>query len=231
MSRTLLRKTIWTAALTIAAIVPIVRWPLQLGLDLRGGASLILRVKTDEASAEQQQGVMGQTRQILERRINAYGLSEATMQLYGNRGNELLVQLPVVSDASRIRNLIQSRAVLEWYSVEEGPYASQAKAMEKHSGILPSNRKLLPTRQSSDGQRAWYLVARPPMIRGTDLRDARTAASVVEQPVTTFILSQEAAKRFEQYTQTHVGSRSAIVLDSEILSVPVHGEFQTAFKN
>src|SRR5215467_13509656 len=115
MSRTLLRKTIWTAALTIAAIVPIVRWPLQLGLDLRGGASLILRVKTDEASAEQQQGVMGQTRQILERRINAYGLSEATMQLYGNRGNELLVQLPVVSDASRIRNLIQSRAVLEWY--------------------------------------------------------------------------------------------------------------------
>lgn len=106
MSRALLRKTFWIAALTIAALFAILRWPLQLGLDLRGGASLILRVKLDVASADQRQGVMEQTRQILERRINAYGLSEATAQPYGNRGNELLVQLPGVSDASRIRNLI-----------------------------------------------------------------------------------------------------------------------------
>jgi preprotein translocase subunit SecD len=93
--------------------------------------------------------------------------------------------------------------------------------MGKHNGILPVNRKLLPTRQGNDGQRAWYLVVRTPVIRGTDLRDARTAASPVEQPVTTFTLSQDAAKRFEQFTQTHIGSRSAIVLDNEILSAPV----------
>jgi len=98
MSRALLRKTLWIAALTIAALFAILRWPLQLGLDLRGGASLILRVKLDVASAEQRQGVMEQTRQILERRINAYGLSEARVQPYGNRGNELLVQLPGVSE-------------------------------------------------------------------------------------------------------------------------------------
>ena len=221
MSRALLRKTLWIAALTIAALFAILRWPLQLGLDLRGGASLILRVKLDVASAEQRQGVMEQTRQILERRINAYGLSEATVQPYGNRGNELLVQLPGLSDASRIRNLMQSRAVLEWYSVEGGPYTSQAEAMAQHSGILPVNGKLLPTRQGSDRQRSWYLVARPSVIRGTDLRDARTTATTMEQPVTTFTLNQDAAKRFEQYTQTHIGSRSAIVVDNEILSVPV----------
>jgi preprotein translocase subunit SecD len=141
-------------------------------------------VKLDVASAEQRQGVMEQTRQILERRINAYGLSEAMVQPYANRGNELLVQLPGVSDASRIRNLIQSRAVLEWYSVEGGPYTSQAEAMAQLSGILPVNGKLLPTRQGSDGQRSCYLVARPSVIRGTDLRDARTAATTMEQPVT-----------------------------------------------
>ena len=221
MSRALLRKTLWIAALMLAAIFAIVHWPLQLGLDLRGGASLLLRVNLDEAPAEQRQGVMEQTRQILEHRINVYGLTEATAQPYGNRGNELLVQLPGVSDASRIRNLLQSRAVPEWYSVDEGPYASLAEAMAQRSGILPVNRKLLPTRQSSDGQRAWYLVARSPVIRGTDLRDARMAATAAEQPVTTFTLSQEAAKRFERYTQTHIGSRSAIVLDDEILSAPV----------
>lgn len=220
MSRALLRRTLWIAALTIAAIFAIVRRPLQLGLDLRGGAGLILRVKLDGVSASQREGVMEQTRQILERRINAYGLSEATVQPYGSRGNELLVQLPGVSDASRIRNLIRSRAVLEWYSVEEGPYASQADALAKHGGVLPLNRKLLPTRRDR-GEPAWYLLARPPMIRGTDLRDARMAMSAVDQPVTTFTLSQEAARRFEQYTQTHIGRLSAIVLDDEILSLPV----------
>jgi preprotein translocase subunit SecD len=162
-----------------------------------------------------------QTRQILERRINQYGLAEAPVQPYGSRGNELLVQLPGFSDPSRIKNLLQSRAVLEWYSVEEGPYASAADAMAQHGGLLPYNRKLLPTRVAADGQRALYLLDRQPIIRGTDLRDARATAGAMEQPVTTFTLSQDAAKRFEQYTQAHIGRRSAIVLDQEILSVPV----------
>src|SRR5580700_7813658 len=43
----------------------------------------------------------------------------------------------------------------------------------------------------------------------------------MDQPVTTFTLSQDAANRSERYTQAHVGRRSAIVLDGEILSVPV----------
>src|SRR5204862_4252749 len=56
---------------------------------------------------------------------------------------------------------------------------------------------------------------------GTDLRDARVSADATEHPVTAFTLSQDAARRFEQYTQSHIGRRSAIVLDQEILSVPV----------
>ena len=63
--------------------------------------------------------------------------------------------------------------------------------------------------------------SRPPIIRGTDLRDARVSAGNRDQPVTTFTLSQDAARRFERYTQANIGQRSAIVLDGEILSVPV----------
>jgi preprotein translocase subunit SecD len=73
---------------------------VQLGLDLRGGASLILRVKTDDLQPAQWREVVEQTRQILERRINTYGLSEAPVQPYGSRGSELLVQLPGISDLS-----------------------------------------------------------------------------------------------------------------------------------
>ena len=194
---------------------------MRLGLDLRGGASLIVRVKVDDVPPAQRGEVVEQTRQILERRINAYGLSEAPVQPYGSRGNELLVQLPGVSDPSHIRTLLQSRAVLEWYSVEEGPYASTGDAMSRHGGFLPLNRKLLPTQAAPDGRRAWYLLDRQPIVRGTDLRDARVSADATGQPATAFTLSQDAARRFEQYTQAHIGRRSAIVLDQEILSVPV----------
>ncbi|MCU1273593.1 MAG: protein-export rane protein SecD [Bryobacterales bacterium] len=221
MNRALIRKSLLILAIVLASAFAVVRAPVRLGLDLRGGASLILRVKVDDVSAAQRRDVVEQTRQILERRINAYGLSEAPVQPYGSRGNELLVQLPGVSDPSRIKNLLQSRAVLEWYSVEDGPYASTADAMAHHGGILLYNRKLLATRAAAGGQRAWYLLASRPIIRGTDLRDARLVAGTMEQPVTAFRLSQDAAVRFEQYTKANIGRRSAIVLDQEILSVPV----------
>ena len=221
MKRTLLRRTSVILAIMLASAFAIVRLPVRLGLDLKGGASLILKVNVDDASPERQRDVVEQTRQILERRINAYGLSEAPVQAYGSRGNELLVQLPGVHDPSRIKNLLQSRAVLEWYSVEDGPYASTEDAMAQHQGMLPYGRKILATRPDADGRRAWYVLASRPIIRGTDLRDARVGAGTLEQPVTTFILSQEAAGRFEQFTRANIGRSSAIVLDQEILSVPV----------
>ena len=221
MNRTLIRRSLLVLAIVLASAFAIVCSPVHLGLDLRGGASLIIRVRMDDVPPAQRREVVEQTRQILERRINAYGLSEAPVQPYGSRGNELLVQFPGVSNPSRIRSLLQSRAVLEWYSVEDGPYAGTADAMARHGGILPYNQRLLPTRPAADGQRAWYLLDRQPIIRGTDLRGARVSADTMQQPVTTFTLSQDAARRFEQYTQANIGRRSAIVLDQEILSVPV----------
>ncbi len=220
MNRILIRRSLLILAIVLTSVFVIVRWPVQLGLDLRGGASLILRVKTDDVPPAQRREVVEQTRQILERRINAYGLSEAPVQPYGSRGSELLVQLPGISDPSRIRNLLQSRTVLEWYSVEGGPYTSKETAIASHGGILPYGQKLLATREA-DGGSAWYLLDRQPVVRGTDLRGARVAAGTMERPVTTFTLSQDAARRFEQYTRAHIGGRSAIVLDEEILSVPV----------
>lgn len=221
MNRTLFRRGMFVLSLLLAAAGAIVKWPVRLGLDLRGGASFVARVRTDNVPPTQRAEIVAQTRQILERRINAYGLSEATVQPYGSRGNELLVQFPGAGDHARIRNLLESRAVLEWDSVEGGPYQSPADIVAQHGGILPFNRQLLPTRVAPDGRREWYLLDRQPVIRGSDLRNARAAEGPMGQPVTTFNLSPAAASRFEQYTRAHIGRRSAIVLDHEILSVPV----------
>jgi preprotein translocase subunit SecD len=221
MNNTLLRKTLLIVAIALTAALVLLRRPLSLGLDLRGGTSLILRVNVEGASSERIREVVEQTRQILENRINAYGLSETSIQLYGSQGNELLVQVPGVSDLSRVKGLLQNRGVLEWYSVEGGPYSGQADAAGEFGGIVPYSDKLLATKPSQSGERMWYVLLSQPVIRGTDLRDARTAVDSTEQPVTTFNLTADAAARFQRYTAANIGKRSAIVLDGEILSVPV----------
>jgi preprotein translocase subunit SecD len=221
MNRPQIRKTLFILATLLASVAAIVRLPLRLGLDLRGGTSLILRVKTDDVSPLQQREVVEQTRQVLERRLNVYGLSEVPIQPYGSWGNELLVQLPGVNDSARLRSMLQSRAVLEWYSVSGGPYAAKTDAMAHYGGVLPNGSKLLSTQPAKDGTREWYLVSGRPVIRGTDLRDARVAPGKTERPVTLFTLSQDAAARFEHFTRANIGNRSAIVLDDEILSAPV----------
>src|SRR5207244_5414391 len=66
-----------------------------------------------------------------------------------------------------------------------------------------------------------YMLNRPYVILGVDWQDDSDADDEMNQPVTTFMLSQDAAARFEQYTESNIGRRSAIVLDGDILSVPV----------
>jgi preprotein translocase subunit SecD len=221
MRKTLIRKSLLIVAIALAAALVLLRRPLSLGLDLRGGTSLILRVNVEGTSGERIREVVDQTRQILENRINAYGLSETSIQLYGSQGNELLVQVPGVSDLSRVKGLLQSRGVLEWYSVEGGPYSSPADAAAEFAGIVSYSDKLVATKLSQSGERGWYVLRSQPVIRGTDLRDARTAVDSTEQPATTFNLTADAAARFQKYTEANIGKRSAIVLDGEILSVPV----------
>ena len=233
----LYRKTFFIAAIVLFALYGIVGLPtsldglrdnfrrnLRLGLDLRGGVSFILRVKTEEIPPAGQRDAVEQTKRVLERRINAFGLSESPVQSYGSRGNELLVQLPDVRDPARIRRVLETPTVLEWYRVAGGPYSTSEEALSQHGGVLPLNSKLLPSKllpMAAGPNRAWYLLAGPPVIRGADLRDARVSTGEFSHPVTTFSLSQEAGARFEAYTRANLGQRAAIVLDRQILSVPV----------
>jgi preprotein translocase subunit SecD len=230
----LLRKTLFIAAATLIAVYGVAGLPasrgalldnlhrnIPLGLDLRGGVSFILRVKTEAAPAAQRHEIVEQTRRVLDRRINPLGVSETAVQAYGSRGGELLVQVPEVRDTARIRHLLESRTVLEWYAVQAGPFATEDAARAEHAGILPSGTRLVATAPDGvDRAQSWYLLAGPPVIHGADLRDARVSAAGTGGPVTTFTLGKEAAGRFERYTQANIGKRAAIVLDDQILSVP-----------
>ena len=168
------------------------------------------------------QDTMTQTMGTIERKINGLGLTETSVQPTGRSDAEaeLLVQLPGVDDPAHVKQLLQTQAVLEWDEVKDGPFGSREEALAKHGGILPLNTKLVPT-VPRGGQQSWYLVSRVAIVRGTDIRDAHPTQGEVGRWETNFVLTQEAAKRFERYTEANIGNRAAIVVDGLVISAPV----------
>ncbi len=170
------------------------------------------------------QDTLTQTMHTIERKINGLGLAESSVQQRGRAEAEaeLLVSLPGVDDPARIRALLQEQAMLELYEVKDGPFTSREDAMAKHGGVLPLNTRLVegvPRRGTDQG---WYLLARSPVIRGQDLRDAHASQNSTNATwETNFVLTQDAAHRFERFTEANIGNRLAIVLDGKVLEAPV----------
>jgi preprotein translocase subunit SecD len=179
-----------------------------------------LTMKTTEA-LKLKRDTMSQTTATIERKINGLGLAESSVQPTGRSDAEaeLLVQLPGIDDPAHVKQLLQTQAVLEWDEVKDGPFASQDEARAKHGGVMPLNSKLVPTALRG-GQQSWYLVSRSSIVRGTDIRDAHASQGELNRWETNFVLTQEAARRFERYTENNIGNRAAIVVDGQVISAP-----------
>jgi len=161
----------------------------------------------------------------IESRINGLGLAEASVQRRGGAGSEaeILISLPGLDDPARVKNILQTAALLELYEVKDGPFARQEDALAKYGGVLPLNTKLMRSapRPGDPAGEGWYVVARTPVITGRDLRDARPAQDEYGKWETAFVLSQEAKGRFARFTEANIGNRLAIALDNQIRSAPV----------
>jgi preprotein translocase subunit SecD len=178
-------------------------------LTMKPSAALDFRKKTVATSIR-----------TIESRIDGLGLAEASVQQRGAAETEpeILVQMPGVDDPARIKQVLQTAALLELYDVQEGPFASREMALNQFNGILPPGTKLV---RGVGAQESFYVLKRTPVITGRDLKDARPSQDPMNnQWVTTFVLSQEAAKRFERFTEANINKRLAIVLDNMVRSAP-----------
>ena len=184
--------------------------------------------------AEIREQTMQQSIETIERRINALGLTEPTIQRRGGHNDdEILVQLPGEGDPTRARAVIQAGGQLELKLVEDpNSYPSQAAAQAAHAGILPPGTELLPGRSESrnaDTGEVWYNVSRTPVVTGRDLRSAVENRSTQNpgQWQINFSLSPEAARRFGPFTEQNIGREMAIVLQHRVYSAPViHGRIE-----
>jgi preprotein translocase subunit SecD len=184
-----------------------------------------LTMKPSDALALWQQ-TLAQSKNTIDRKINALGLSEATVQQRReDKDSELMVQMPGVDDPGHVKQILQTAAVLDLYDVKGGPYSTREEAMAGNGGVLPLGTKLIGTPSSTDAANAKgtgiYLVTRAPVVRGTDVKSARPEQAMATNGWETgFVLSQDAARRFSDYTGSHIGQRLAIWLDGSVISAP-----------
>ena len=190
-------------------------------------SSYTLTLRKSAIAAIQEQ-TMQQSLETIERRINALGLTEPTIQLHGRNDNEILVQLPGEGDPARAKAVIQAGGQLELKLVEDpSPYPSQAAALAAHGGVLPPGTELVPGRSDSrnpaDTGEVWYVLSRTPVVTGRDLRGATENRNTNNpgQWQVNFSLSADGAHRFGPFTEQNVRRQMAIVLEHRVYSAPV----------
>src|ERR1700756_938218 len=113
--------------------------------------------------------------ETIRNRIDQLGVSEPIIEEHGLGQYQILVQLPGIDDPARVKDVMQSTAMLEIKQSLGGPYPSQEAALQDHGGVLPPDAILMQGHAnpgSSEGE-AWYLVSRVSAVRGKDLRDAQ----------------------------------------------------------
>lgn len=162
------------------------------------------------------------TKQTIENRINSLGVGETTIQQRGRAeaDYELVVELPGVDDPARVKQIMQTAAMLEISEVKDGPFGSQEQALAKHGGVLPLNTKLVSGVTRGENGETWYLLTRTAVITGRDLRNARASRGEMGQWETDFTLNKDGARRFARFTEANIGNRLAIVLDGRVRSAP-----------
>jgi len=160
--------------------------------------------------------------ETIRNRIDALGVSEPTIQEHGLGEHQIVVQLPGVDDPGRVKDIMQSTAMLEIKQSLGGPYPSEQAALQEKGGVIPADSLLLPGHAMPGAQtegEAWYLVSRISAVSGKDLRDARASSDQNGQPAVHFDLTGEGGQRFYNFTSAHVGDSLAVVLDNKVQEV------------
>jgi preprotein translocase subunit SecD len=169
--------------------------------------------------AELKNKAVTQAIDTIRNRIDALGVSEPTIEQHGLGDYQILVQLPGIDDSGRVKDIMQSTAMLEIKQMTAGPYPSEQAALQDKNGIIPADSMLLPGQCANGPEQTWCFVSRVSAVSGKDLRDAQASTDQNGQPSVTFSLTGEGGQRFYSFTSNHVGDNLAVVLDNKVQEV------------
>jgi preprotein translocase subunit SecD len=164
------------------------------------------------------------TIETINERVNVLGVSESVVKQYNLGSNQVLVELPGISDPAKVEDAIHNTSKLEVHAVVSGPYENDQAAMTALNNVIPPDDILLHGNLSPNSPDEVYLLNRSSVVEGMDFRDAQPSTDQNGRPNLTFTLTTEAGDRFYKYTSEHSkdspnpGSM-AIVLGNKIREV------------
>jgi preprotein translocase subunit SecD len=163
-----------------------------------------------------------QALQTIERRVNELGVAEPIVARQG-AVDQILVELPGVSDVQRAKDLIRSTALLELKIVEQA-FTSEDEAKKSYNNNVPPDIMLVPGSGDPAGGgtpgTVYYAVRRASVVTGRDLRNARPTLDENNLPAVGFSLNSDGARKFGTATEQNIGRQLAIVLDGRVTSAP-----------
>lgn len=186
------------------------REDFKLGLDLKGGSHLVYKIDlTKKDPSQKDSDVIEGVKQKIERRVNAYGVTEPIIQTIQNeQGSFILAQLPGVQDVNEAINLIGQTAELDF----------------KETKLDASGK----TEVDEEGNTVWYKATGT----GSDGVEKELTGKYLKpnaqvmlqtqtnEPEVAFEFNEEGAVLFEQITQRNLNKPLGIFVDDELISAP-----------
>ncbi len=172
----------------------------RLGLDLLGGTHLVYQADLSQLSNQSAGEAMEGIRDVIERRVNIFGVAEPVVQVSGD--DRVIVELAGVQDVSQAIALIG-----------ETPFLEFREETSKTNEIILAQQQ---------GQRLDEDPFSPTGLNGKHLKRAQVVFDPqTYQPQVSLQLTDEGGKLFAEITRRNIGKTVAIYLDGYPISIPV----------
>ncbi len=183
--------------------------PFRLGLDLSGGSHLVYKADVSGIKPGEVSSSMDALRDVIERRVNLFGVSEPVVQVEGGSlisagENKLIVDLPGVTDVEKATVMIGQTPLLEFKI--EAPQGTPQKATVVDGKVtLDINSQFIATE-----------------LTGRYLKKATLDFDInTREPKVSLQFDDTGTKLFAQITKDNIGKMVAIYLDGASISKPV----------
>lgn len=188
------------------------RFAFKLGLDLSGGTELVYDADVSKVPAANVGDSLTALQSVIERRVNAFGVSEPVVQLeqggaLGNGTHRLIVDLPGITDVNQAIKLIGQTPTLEFKLVKPGFEASTTITLA--DGTTAVN----PAAFTDTGLTGEYLSS-------ASLQFGNGTGAAASAPVVQVNFNQQGAKMFAAITDANVGRVMGIFLDGQLIEAP-----------
>ncbi len=184
------------------------KFPFHLGLDLSGGTHLLYSADISLLASNQVDDSMNALRDVIERRINLFGVGEPVVQVqtgsFGSGGDHRLsIELPGITDISKAIEMIGQTPFLEFRVQSDKP--QEITVGKDGVATLDAGGNFVPT-----------------PLNGKYLKSAQLSFNpTTGEPIVNLNFNDEGAKLFEDITRANVGKTVAIYLDGAVISAPV----------